>query len=166
MAPFFIDFEAFQHGPNGKFKLKELCILDVERPLLPLYYTFASRKSWDRLTNGQRRTYEYQTRELHHLEWSEGHARYCSGCIMHHIKKTFSNSANSIFYVMDQVDGAKINYLKEEFPELNLINYTMVFNNLPIIPHNIKCFHREHGDHCAYLKCMRLYHHYICACLL
>ena len=76
-----------------------------------------------------------------------------------------SKLANAIFYVMDQVDGAKINYLKEEFPELNLINYNVVFNSLPLIPHNIKCFHREHGDHCAYLKCMRLYHNYICACL-
>jgi hypothetical protein len=43
MSPFIIEFEAFQH--RGHYKLKELCIMDMENPLSPLYFIFASRRS-------------------------------------------------------------------------------------------------------------------------
>jgi len=53
MGPFFIDFEAFQHG-SGKFLIKELCILDIDRPLFPLYFLFEPLQEWSTLTTAQK----------------------------------------------------------------------------------------------------------------
>ena len=156
MGPFFIDIEAFQHGVDGKFVIKELSIIDVDKPLHPLYYIFEAHKTWQELDSSHQRTYEYQTAHLHHLEWHEGNTRYCKRCIMHHIKKHFGVKGG-LFYVMgDQ----KLNFLQEEFPDLNFIQYNITFDKLPILPPNIHCLYRNHGHHCALLKCMRMYLHY------
>jgi hypothetical protein len=157
MSPFFIDFEAFQHGSN-KFRLKELCVMDVDRPLNPLYFIFKGGKKWEDLTCGEQQTYSYQRRYLHHLGWEEGHARYCRRCVWYFIKDYFPQIRNSIVYVMGE---QKIKFLQNEFPSLNFCEYNVTLALLPNVAANINCFYRDHGEHCACLKCYRLYTHYI-----
>ena len=162
MGPHFIDFEAFQY--QGQYKIKELCIIDVDKPLTPLYYVFDSPSSWRELDDDQQYQYSYQTRKIHHLKWHEGDNCYCANCVMYHIKNDFPYWCNGIFYVMDCYNGQKVKFLMQEFPELNIVNYNVTFKQLPYITRNITCLHRDHGVHCAYLKCMRLCYHYMNAC--
>ena len=160
MGPYFIDFEAFHY--RGHYKIKELCIIDVDSPLTPLYIVFDSHSSWMELGEEEQYQYTYQTRKIHHIKWCEGDVKYCSNCIMHHIKNCFPCCSNGLFYVMDsQHNGQKVKFLKQEFPELKILNYNITFKSLPNITKNITCLFREHGDHCAYLKCMRLCCHYM-----
>jgi len=157
MGPYIIDFEAFQHG-DEQFKIKELCVLDVDRPLAPLYVLYEADRSWDSLTSSEQKTYSYQRRHVHHLGWEEGDRRYCPVCLMHYIMVDFPQCRNSIFYVMGE---QKLKFLQQQLPKLNFCEYNIVFEQLPPIAHNISCFHRNHGEHCACLKCYRLYTHYI-----
>ena len=158
MGPYFIDFEAFQHGEEH-YRIKELCILDVDRPLSPLYFIFAADKSWDALRISQQKTYSFQSRHIHGLGYDEGVTLYCSSCVARLMKQTFPNCLNGIFYVMGL---QKMNFLITQFPKFNFCEYHVTFNILPQIAHNISCLHRNHSaEHCACLKCYRLYQHYI-----
>ena len=159
MGAIFVDFEAFQHGPSERFKLKELCLLSADRPLTPLYFLFGASPLWEQLDGEQQRTYAYQSRHLHHLEYSEGVVSFCKGCVARVIKTTFPDYINCVFYVMG---SQKMEYLRDKFPMFNWCEYNGVtVNSLPSLPHNITCLHRPHGDHCACLKCYKLYQHYI-----
>ena len=153
-----MDFEAFKCSEDDSFIIKELCILDTHSPLTPLYYMFGSDKSFTSLSPTARRQYRYQTKQIHGLEWSEGISRYCRNCVLHHIIKFSPFALNGIFYVMGL---EKMEFLANEFPELRFIEYHLTFNRLPSLPNNLLCYHREHGEHCAYRTCMRLYHHYL-----
>jgi hypothetical protein len=160
MGPYFIDFEAFQHG-SGTYKIKELCIIDVDRPLSPLYFVFSAPKRWSALTLEQQKTFEYETTNLHGLHWDEGTIRYCRRCIWYWIKTTFPHCRNTVFYVMGK---QKMDFLQQEFSELKFCEYNITLHNLPYLPPNIKCLYREHDlIHCACLKCYRLFQHYICS---
>lgn len=160
MGPYFIDFEAFQHG-DGPFKIKELCIIDADRVLSPIYFIFRAPKSWNSLSAEEQRTYSYETNQLHGLQWNEGATRYCRRCTWYWIKEAFPLCRNSIFYVMGQ---QKMQFLQQEFPELNFCEYNVTLQTLPSIPPNIRCLYRDHDQtHCACLKCYRLYQHYICS---
>lgn len=154
--PIFLDFEGFQHGET-KFTIKELSIVDVDKPLKPLYFYFKAPKSWEELDEHRKETYNYQTRHLHHLMWDEGVSRYCRRCIAHHIKECFPYWKNCVFYVMGE---QKCHFLQKEFPDFDFIEYNVTFNNLPAAPNHISCLSHPHGDHCALLKCMQLYTHY------
>ncbi len=159
MGPYFIDLEAFQHG--HKTIIKELCILDIDRPLRPLYFLFTPPQAWQTLSTAEQDSYDYQERHLHQLSWGEGESRYCRKCVYHHIKENFPACENAIFYVMGH---EKCKVLAKMFPKLNFIEYNITFNTLPPTPHNIFCHYRNHGEHCASLKCFRLYDHYISSC--
>ena len=160
MGPYFIDFEGFQHGA-GEYCLKELCIMSIDQPLFPLYYLFEAPRKWQDLHQEEKVTYSYVTNNYHELDWDEGQTRYCSNCIMNHVQHHFPYWQNGIFYVMEtQNNGPKYKFLKQEFPELNLVNYNITFNNLPTLPPNISCLHRNHGPHCAFLKCLKMVVHY------
>ena len=159
MGAIFVDFEAFQHGATERFKLKELCVLSSDRPLTPLYFLFRASPPWEKLDVEQQKTYAYQSRHLHHLEYSEGVASFCKSCVARMIKAAFPEWQTCIFYVMG---AQKMDYLRHKFPMFNWCEYNGVtVNTLPTLPHNITCLHRPHGDHCACLKCYKLYHHYI-----
>ena len=159
MGAIFVDFEAFQHGASEQFKLKELCILSADRPLTPIYFLFRGSPAWELLKEDQRMTYAYQSRHIHHLEYSEGVVQFCKSCVARTIKTAFPDWINSIFYVMGK---QKMDFLKSKFPMFNWTEYNGVtMNTLPTLPHNITCLHRPHGDHCACLKCYKLYHHYV-----
>ena len=157
MAIYFIDFEAFQYKDEA-FVIKELCVLNVDRPLLPLYFMFGPVEPWHMLSTSARKQYRYQSKHIHGLEWSEGVSRYCRSCVLHHIKLAFPLCMAGIFYVMGK---EKTEFLTGEFPDLNFVEYNITFNNLPLLPSNLVCYHREHGEHCAYRKCLRLCHHYV-----
>lgn len=156
MSPYFIDFEAFQHGTE-KYVIKELCVIDVDQPFSPLYFIFKSRKRWDSLSKEQQTTYDYQTQYVHHIGWVEGEPRYCRGCVWETIKDVFPFCRNEIFYVMGK---QKMDHLRNKFPHLNLCEYNVTMNTLPDLPPNITCIYRSHGEHCACLKCFRLVKHY------
>ena len=132
--------------------------MDVDRPLQPLYFLFKGHKKWETLTSGEQQTYSYQRRYLHRIGWEEGFSRYCRKCVWYHIKEYFSHIRNSIVYVMGE---QKMRFLQQEFSTLNFCEYNVTFPLLPQIAPNIACFYRDHGEHCACLKCFRLYTHYI-----
>ena len=49
MPPYFIDFEAFQHG-DGDFEVKELCMVAVGKPFgKHLYLLFGPSGEWHNL---------------------------------------------------------------------------------------------------------------------
>ena len=158
-GPFFIDFEAFQHG-DEQFVIKEMCIIDYNLPLTPLYFIFKNKVRWSSLKRDRQKTYSYQTRNIHGLQWEEGQSRYCQKCIFYWIKEMFPHCEESLFYVLgDQ----KQRFLENEFPKLTFLNYDNVtLNTLPHIPSNITCLYRNHdANHCACLKCFRMYHHFV-----
>ena len=153
-GPYFVDFEAFQHG-NERFQVKELCVIDVDFPLEPLYFLFESQAP---TSPEAQTTYNYQTNHIHHLHWNEGTSRYCKACIIYYIKKQFPYASNGIFYVMGK---QKLAFLKEEFPLFNFVEYNATMETLTTIPLNIHCLHHNHGEHCACLKCYRLLNDYL-----
>ena len=157
MPPYFVDFEGFQHG-DGKIKIKELCILDASKPLIPLYYLFRADKKWNQLDTAQQQTYKYQTNRIHQIEWDEGVARYCKRCIYYFIKLYFPLYSTAVFYVMGE---QKLEFLREQFPDLNFYQYPITMQELPLIAPNFGCVYREHGEHCACKKCYRLLQHYL-----
>lgn len=160
MAPFFIDIEGFQHG-QGKFKIKELCIVDADYPLEPLYFLFKPNKPWQDLTDAQRTTYSYETRHLHHITWSEGRdPPFCRQCVWQGVKNHLRLYENAIFYVLG---SQKLRVLQTHFPKLRLCEYNATLKTLPNTPNHIGCVGgRMHDkEHCACLKCYRLYLHYL-----
>jgi hypothetical protein len=157
--PIFIDFEAFKHGDED-FIIKELCILDTEQPLSPLYFLFKPTVTWDCLSRDQQRTYAYLEHNIHRLAWSEGHARYCRHCVFHYIEEAFPNVHNTTCYILGH---QKVTFLRREFPELNITEYTDVnsFKDLPRAPSHLNCIYRHHSrEHCAVIKSYQLYTHY------
>lgn len=158
-GPFFIEFEAFQHKED--FIIKELCIMEFHRPLTPLCYLFTPPFNYKNVDDAMRKSFKWQTKNHHHLTWDEGNRIFCNSCVMRHIEEVFPAWDLGIFYVMENiVNGQKLKILKKLFPALNIVNYSINFNDLPIVTENITCFYRNHGDHCAYLKCMRMLQHY------
>lgn len=154
---YFLDYEGFQSGQLAPI-MKELAVISVENPQNPLYFNFNSPHPWEVLNDEQRRTYHYQTTRLHHIQWYEGYARYCKECMWYHFSLAFPQWQQGDFYVMDRMNGIKITYLRQEFPQLNILPYTSVsFRTLPDLDDHHKCPYRDHGKHCAYLKCLKLY---------
>jgi hypothetical protein len=157
----FIDFEAFQHGSEN-FLMKELCLLDSNSPLRPLYFLFKPSKVWNELSKEQQRTYAYQEHRIHHLSWSEGYTQYCSHCVEYEIKKAFPliTGIKSICYVLGR---QKADFLRRELPMLNIqeYEYAKTYKDLPQVPAHLTCTYRHHSrEHCAVLKTYQLYAHY------
>lgn len=157
---YIVDFEAFQHGSED-FRLKELCIIDVDKPLQPLYFIFKHRKQWDHLKSEHQKTYTYQMHHLHKLKYEEGHTFYCRTCIWRKIRDVFPSCTNGIFYVYGQ---QKVHFLSAEFPKVVWRHYDFVprYADLLMLPYqNVVCIHRPHGQRCACLKVYRLYNDYV-----
>ena len=114
------------------------------------------------MSDDMRKQVHYASRRLHRLGWTEGSSRYCKECIMYHIKHKFPQWQSGTFYVMDAPNGRKLNFLKETFPLLNLVEYPgATFKSLPEPRYANACPHRDHGKRCAFLKCQRLCTHYL-----
>ena len=153
-AAFFIDFEAFQHAEES-FTVKELCILNASSPLKPLHYIYKPAVPWTLLASDRKRTYAYQEHALHRLSWSEGSEQYCKSCLMRDINELVACSTNPVFYAIGQ---QKLAFLQKELPELNIVEYGQTFKNLPLAPSHLTCCYRNHSrEHCATLKCYRMY---------
>jgi len=157
MPPYFVDFEAFQHGEE-RFHIKELCIIDVDNPLKPVYFLFKADKNWHGLSDCVKQTYNFQTNNLHQLAWNEGETRYCRRCVQYCVETIFPLCRNGIFYVMGT---QKLKYLQDQFPKWNFAEYMILMKDLPLLPPNIGCIYRAHGEHCACLKCYQLVKHYL-----
>ena len=127
-----MDFEAFQHGQDG-FILKELCIIDSEKPLDPLYYIFKPPVPWDQMSSEQQHTFTYEEQHLHHLKWAEGKTRYCCNCVLYHIERAFPLIYNHKCYVLGR---QKMEFLQCEFPELDIVDYSAAdsFKDLSCAP--------------------------------
>ena len=162
---FFIDFEAFQHGAED-FSIKELCVIDMARPMKQLYYLYLPPCSWDSLNRDQKRSYSYEYLHLHKLSWDEGYARFCAACLRRDMQNWLfptTNRETSVFYVMGR---QKADYLQRLLPDLKFVNYQEAFNvaslkELCALPSHVRCIHRVHGEHCAMLKCYRMYMHFM-----
>jgi len=157
---YFIEYEGFQYG-DGATIMKEFCVLNFDTPQHPLYFNFIAPTPWENLSEEEQRGFKYQTSRLHHLQWYEGATRYCNNCTWYHLTHAFPNWAEGTFFVMDKTKGSKIKFLQDEFPQLNLIAYDAVaFRNLPLLAEYERCPYRDHGNHCAFRKCIQLHHHY------
>jgi len=160
---YIIDFEAFKHGDED-YQLKELCIIDASCPMKQLHYTFLPPCKWEELSSEQKRTYTYLTREHHRLSWNEGYVRYCRECLRNDVARFIKSSHvhSSMFYVMGR---EKTRFLQSLFPDYRFMNYQEVHNvsmrDLPEAPDHIVCNYRNHGKHCAVLKCTRILLHFI-----
>jgi hypothetical protein len=162
---FFIDFEAFQHGGED-FSVKELCIVDIAKPMKALYYMYLPPCDWDALTHDQRRTYNYAYRALHRLSWDEGYTRFCTECLHRDMDRYLfgaTNRESSVFYVIGR---QKTEFLQRILPAYKFVNYQEAFNvssfkDLPESVFGSRCLHRAHGDRCAVLKCYRMLQHFI-----
>lgn len=157
---FFIDFEGFQHGDED-FRLKELCLMDASNPLRYMLYVFKPDCEWECLTPEQQRTYTYCTRHLHELSWNEGLSHFCSTCFGTVMRDAFKLS-RTIFYVIGTQKAA---YLRRILPGAIIVDYSQRFNvtlkGLPRASPFVNCIYRNHGrEHCAMIKCYRLYLHY------
>jgi len=157
----FIDFEAFQHGDES-FIIKELCVLDVRQPLKPIHFVFKAPTPWSCLSSHKRHTYTYQEKNLHHLSWHEGkEKRYCSNCLERRIQHEVEHQhPEPLFYVLGE---QKAEFLKKEFPSLHIVTYPHTYKDLNVreITHLV-CPYRDHStEHCALLKCYRLYSHFM-----
>ena len=155
-----IDFEAHQHG-DEPFHVKELCVISASQPLKPLYYLFKSKQSWSSLSIQQKRTYCYQEHHLHHLAWNEGNERYCANCLFEDIIERFplATLPEAKCYVIGK---QKADFLQEQLPQLNIYEYANSFKDVPNdAPSHLTCSYRNHSrDHCATLKCYRMYEQY------
>ena len=129
--------------------------------LSPIYYLFSPPYEFNNVENAVKKSFNWQSKNHHNIHWNEGDRTFCSSCIMRHIKEVFPAWDLGLFYVMEsQPNGQKIKTLKSLFPFLDIVNYNVTFKTLPLLTNNISCLYREHGDHRAYLKCMRMLQHY------
>lgn len=155
---YFVDFEAFQHG-DEPYEVKELCIVDADQPFHFFYKLFGPQESWNGMSREQRRTYCYQTRHVHGIDYHEGYKNYCPYHLGKAIKDHFPGCVNEIFYIMGR---QKLQFMKKEYPQFNWCEYNATLNDMPSLPKNIVCLHRTHDHtHCALLKACKLYQHYI-----
>jgi len=164
-AVYLIDFQAFQHGTED-YTVKEMCIIDVSKPTRPFHTLYLPPCCWYELSREQKRTYYYQTRSLHKLNWDEGYTKFCRECLQRDMERWLFGSSNpvlSVFYVMGQ---QKKEYLQRLLPHYNFVNYQDAFNvnswaDLPEAPPTARCPHRDHGDYCSVKKCYSMYWHYL-----
>ena len=154
MGPLFLDIKGFTKS-NGSFRPKELCIIDSDRSTTPLYFLFQSRCEWDMLKEEDRTHYMLQN--MHQLAWDEGTSRFCRTCINFHIRQSFPSYKKRIVYMLSD-NSPYVDFIKTHFPALNLLLYPSSFEQLSTPACFMRCPYREHGEHCAYLICMRMYH--------
>lgn len=162
MSPLFIDYEAFVS--NGKHIIKELCVINVDNPFSPLYYLFSPQIKYSELSASDKMTNYYLSTNHHYIPYCNGSVKFCKECIASHIKDVFPFVENSIVYVLEPKgsDGKKLKTLMEIFPTLNLVAYNFKkMTDLPLPPPNVVCPYMDHGLHCAYMKCLRMYLDYI-----
>lgn len=132
--------------------MKELCIMnDIFNPVMFLY---KPECKWDNLSKQQRKTNNYLTACYHHLNYYEGTDSLCSTCIRKHL-------TDDIYYIIDCDKQRKSKLLKQIVPEIRLIRFKVSRKSLPLISPNITCPIRDHGQHCAYFKCLSMLQMYI-----
>jgi len=161
MECYFLDIECFQHG-SEEMIIKELSVLDITRPFEVLSMVFQSNKPWSSLSEEQKRTYSYQTRRLHHLHWKEGEQLYSRDNVAEQLATAFPLITERNVFV---IGCQKAVFLRKEFNMLNIVEFNCErIKDLIKVPDHIVCTYRNHGrDHCAVLKCYRMYLHYLFA---
>ena len=147
MACYFIDIKGFVDNFDSVI-IKELCIMNVNDILHPYHYVYRGLPEWDTFSPKCQSHNEAISKYQLQLMWTEGKDFFCPSCI------SLSFDADATFFVLDAVDGCKLNILKEYFPTWRLINYSVKPNSLRKVPQNITCPWREHGLNCAYKRCL------------
>lgn len=165
MATFFLDFEAFQVEPIS-YILKELCILDLDNPLRPLYLLFNAPYDIGILNETQQRTVRYCETHLHRIAWKQkGNTQSTASDLLELMMQHFGKlklNINSTIYIVGGIQ--KTNYIKSLLPTFRIITYKCRVRDLPTVPSHIRCMSAvvSHSKvHCACLKCYGLYLHYI-----
>ena len=156
MSVYFIDLEAYVDGCNN-YIIKELCIMDTCDILQPLHYVYKPNLLWNALSPKSRITNIFLIRHRHGLSWNEG----CGIFDVDNIMDKLPSFSTSLYYVKDRIDGQKIKTLKYYFPGLRIVNYSVSSNDLTTVSNNITCPWRDHGQYCAYIKCLQLCVHYL-----
>ena len=162
---YLVDFQGFQHGTED-VTVKELCIIDVSKPVRPFHTVYLPPCCWYQLSREQKRTYYYQSRQVHQLAWDEGYIRFCKECLLRDMERwlfTTNNCNRSLFYVMGEQKTA---FLQRLLPDYKIVNYQEAFNvtsskDMPVVPPYVRCAHRDHGDYCAVKKCYSMYMHFM-----
>lgn len=145
MSAYFIDFQTCVDNYEEPI-IKELCIMKSDNVLNPWYFVFKAEQPWCTLTREAQYHNEYLRHNQHDIEWEEGNVDFCSNCILHSLGKIESNS---IFYVLDE---DKLKITNKYFPTLRVTTYSK--SDFQVLPNNIKCIWRDHGDYCAYKQCL------------
>ena len=149
MSTYFIDFQGFYN--ENTMIIKELCVIDANNIFNPYHQVFNLGISPSILAEKTQFTNKYLSNYYHYLKWEEGTSLFCPTCILNKFDDT-----NALFFVLDKVDGIKINTLKNYFPSWRLVNYNKTMIDLPQTPSNIKCPLREHGQQCAYKQSLSM----------
>ena len=147
----FIEIEGFKH--ENRFIIKELCVLDDQNPLCPLYYIFKEEFPFTQLTLDEQRQVAFVSGNLHGLTWKEGITQFCASCVERKIIEDFDNNGLLEFYTMGE---EKVKFLSDLFPRLRILHVKKTFKLLPYLMPHITCLHRPHGERCALRKCYRL----------
>ena len=158
MTTYFIDAQGF--CVDGTLLIKELCIMDANNIFTPYQKVFSLDVPMDILSKKSQYDVKYLIKNHHYLHWDEGSTTFCPSCV----SSQYDVNINSIFYVLDKIDGVKINTLKKHFPNWRLVNYSKRIADLPDVPTNIKCLYRDHGKHCAYKHCLAMATDYCKTC--
>ena len=148
MSCFFIDITGFVDN-DGDLIIKEICIMNIQNILQPLYLICKNMPDWNSLSLLSKQRNEDMSNLNLHLTWDEGNDVFCSFCLSHSILVK-----SEIFYVMDDNDGRKLKTLKSLFPKWRFANYSLNANSHCQLPTNISCPWREHGPNCAYKHCL------------
>ena len=149
----FIEIEGFQIDNGKKWVIKELCVLDQENILKPLYYLFTIDVPFNSLSNDEKFQVKFVAGNIHGLNWYEGTTKFCVNCVEKKIIEDFGLGVE--FYTMGE---QKTHFLSNLFPNIRIINVgdERTIKTLPNLMPHITCLHRHHGEHCAVRKCYRL----------
>lgn len=171
----FIDFEAFpgttvaayegdidERMKNAAFNIKELCVMSASDIFHPIYYIFRPTQPYAEIHSSDKKTVKWLSTHYHQLEWEEGVSKFCRICVMRTIMRRFPNYEQVVFYVTGD-SAQKLAFLQQTFPKFNFTLSNMALSTLPLVPwkFNLSCPYRAHGQHCAYLKCVRMAMQYL-----
>ena len=128
--------------------------MDTHNMLNPLHYVYLPTIKWKEFSSKTKSTNIYLIKNHHKLSWEEGKSFFCQSCIYSKL------NLNDIYYVVG--DDKKLATMQNLFPQLKLILYKP--QKRLEVPANITCPYKDHGEKCAYLKCLKYVVDYVSCC--
>lgn len=140
-----VDFEGFQLKP-GCFVIKEFAFWGINDDKFG-HWMFEPPVPWKKLTNCQKKTCSWLTRNLHNISWDFGDIPYMK---FQSILCSLVQSYSTIF-----VKGLEKKCFLQKLTRQSFYNLEDIQcpNFKDLHSHNISCFyHDRHSSHCALMK--------------